>query len=173
MRYRRVFVAGGYYFFTVKLASPGSRLLVEHVGVLRAAFKSVKAAHPFVIDAIVVMPNHLHCIWHLPVGDCDYPMRWRQIKSYFSRALPPVEAISQSRLHKHERGIWQRRYWEHTLRDEADYVNHINYIHNNPVKHGYVLSPKEWPYSSLHYYERMGVSFADVACSSDVLQQCE
>ena len=121
IRYRRVFVAGGYYFFTVKLANPKSRLLVEHVGVLRAVFKSVKAAHPFSIDAIVVMPNHLHCILHLPDGDCDYFMRWRQIKSYFSRALPPVEAISQSRRHNHERGIWQRRYWEHTLRDEADY----------------------------------------------------
>ncbi|HEY6530615.1 MAG TPA: transposase [Cellvibrionaceae bacterium] len=160
MRYRRVFVAGGYYFFTVKLANPKNRLLVEHVDVLRAAFKCVKNTHPFFIDAIVVMPNHLHCILHLPDGDCNYPMRWRLIKSYFSRALAPIEPVSASRKNKKERGIWQRRFWEHTLRDEGDYVNHINYIHNNPVKHGYVSSPKDWPYSSLHCYERIGVHFA-------------
>lgn len=151
MRYKRVFLPGGSYFFTVKLANPSSHLLVDQIDHLRSAFTYVKRRHPFHIDAIVVMPNHLHCIWTLPEDDFNYSMRWRQIKSHFSRAIPTTESISQSRQRKHERGLWQRRFWEHTLRDERDYLNHIEYTHNNPVKHGFVANPYEWPYSSIHY----------------------
>ncbi|HEY6528491.1 MAG TPA: transposase [Cellvibrionaceae bacterium] len=137
-------------FFTVKLADPSSHLLVYHIEQLRCAFADVKRRHPFQINAIVIMPNHLHCIWTLPQNDFNYSMRWRQIKSHFSRGIPAAETISQSRQRKHERGLWQRRFWEHTLRDERDYLNRIQYIHNNPVKHGYVTNPYLWPYSSIH-----------------------
>lgn len=114
-------------------------------------------------DAIVVLPEHLHTIWTLPAGDCDYATRWRLIKSRFSRGMPTGERILRSRLGKGERGIWQRRYWEHTLRDELDYARHVDYIHINPVKHDYVNSVAEWPYSSFHRYVDMGVYPADWA----------
>jgi putative transposase len=94
------------------------------------------------IDATVVLPDHLHAIWILPQGDFDFAMRWRLIKAMFSRGLPRTEEISQSRLGKGERGIWQRRYWEHTLRDEGDFERHFDYIHFNPVKHGHVT--RDW-----------------------------
>jgi putative transposase len=117
---------------------------------LRSSFRDTRARHPFTIDAIVVLPDHLHAIWTLPEGDADYATRWRQIKSAFSRALPHDEAISSSRLRKGERGVWQRRYWEHTLRDQDDFAAHVDYIHFNPVKHGHAPEPDEWPYSSIH-----------------------
>jgi putative transposase len=118
--YRRNFVPGGSFFFTVNLAERRLRLLTENIGALRAAFRDIRTAHPFAIEAIVILPDHLHTIWSLPDDDCDFATRWRLIKSAFSRALPQGERISESRRHKGERGIWQRRYWEHTLRDERD-----------------------------------------------------
>ena len=135
--YRRNFVQGGSFFFTVNLADRRQRLLVDHVDLLRRAFFETRRQHQFVIEAIVVLPDHLHAIWTLPVGDGDFALRWRLIKAAFSRRLPATEAVSASRLEKGERGIWQRRYWEHTLRDENDYSRHIDYIHFNPVKHGW------------------------------------
>jgi putative transposase len=113
-RYRRHFVPGGSYFFTVNLNDRSSRLLTEQVDLLRAAFRYARESHKFSVDAIVILPEHLHCIWTLPAGDSDFAMRWRIIKSAFSRGLPRHEWISPSRLRKGERGIWQRRYWEHT-----------------------------------------------------------
>ena len=98
------------------------------------------------------MPDHLHCIWTLPPGDTDYPERWRLIKLLFSRALPKTERINASRESKGERGIWQRRFWEHTIRDERDLNNHIDYIHYNPVKHGHTARPADWPHSTTHLY---------------------
>jgi putative transposase len=99
----------------------------------------------------------LHAVWTLPRGDADFALRWRLIKAAFSRALPASEPISASRSGKGERGIWQRRYWEHTLRDEADFARHVDYIHFNPVKHGLVTSVREWPYSSFHRMVRLGI----------------
>ncbi len=136
--YRRNFLPGASYFYTVNLADRRSQLLVHYIGLLRSAFRYARGRHPFTIEAIVVLPDHLHAIWTLPDGDADFALRWRLIKSVFSRGLPSGEYISQSRGGKGERGIWQRRYWEHTLRDEQDLVRHVDYIQFNPVKHGYV-----------------------------------
>jgi len=155
--YRRNFVPAGSYFFTVNLAERNSRLLTDNIEELRAAFRYARARHSFTIDAIVVLPDHLHAIWTLPEGDADFAMRWRIIKAVFSRSLPAREQISQSRLRKGERGIWQRRYWEHTLRDERDVARHVDYIHFNPVKHNLVTKVKDWPHSSFHRMVRLGV----------------
>ena len=105
----------------------------------------------------MVLPDHLHAIWTLPDGDADFAVRWRFIKSVFSRSLPPFERISESRRAKGERGIWQRRYWEHTLRNEEDFTRHAEYIHYNPVKRGHVTRVMDWPYSSFHRMVRVGV----------------
>jgi putative transposase len=155
--YRRNFVSGGSYFFTVNLAERRLRVLTEHIGALRAAFRYARTRHQFAIDAIVVLPDHLHAIWTLPEGDADFAMRWRLIKSAFSRALPHGERVSASRASKGERGIWQRRYWEHTLRDQRDVERHADYIHFNPVKHGFVARVQDWQYSSFHRMVRLGV----------------
>jgi putative transposase len=155
--YRRNFAPGGSYFFTVNLLDRRSRLLVEQARALRAAFRTVRARHPFEIDAIVVLPDHIHAVWTLPAQDRDFATRWRLIKSGFSRSIPRSEPISASRLSKGERGIWQRRYWEHTLRDECDLARHVDYIHFNPVKHGHTARVKDWPFSSFHRMVRAGV----------------
>jgi putative transposase len=152
MRYRRVVAKGGTYFFTLNLADRSSALLVQHVAVLRRVIQQVRSAHPFEIQAIVVLPDHLHTIFTLPPGDAEYGMRWSLIKAGFSRGFSAGEQVSSSRLHKRERGIWQRRYWEHQIRDERDLQQHVDYIHYNPVKHGYVSQAAQWPYSSLHRY---------------------
>jgi len=162
-RYRRNIVAGGTFFFTANLADRRERLLVEHIGPLREAFQIVRKRHPFALDAIVVLPDHLHAIWTLPDDDADYATRWRLIKSTFSRAVPQSERISLSRHAKAERGIWQRRYWEHTIRDEVDFARHVDYIHINPVKHGLVSRVRDWPYSSFHRMVREDVYPADWA----------
>ncbi|MDG4597351.1 MAG: transposase [Candidatus Contendobacter sp.] len=161
--YRRHRVSGGTYFFTVNLAKRDRRLLTEHIGALRDAFRRVRAAHPFRIEAIVVLPDHLHTLWTLPAGDHDFSLRWRQLKSAFSRAVETGEPLSTSRARKRERGIWQRRFWEHATRDEEDFSRHVDYIHYNPVKHGHVKSVVEWPYSSFHRHVGWGVYPADWA----------
>jgi putative transposase len=117
----------------------------------------VKRELPFDLVAMVVLPEHLHCVLALPEGDADYPTRWKKIKANFSRALPKGEPRSASRVAKSERGIWQRRFWEHTLRDDDDLRRHVDYIHYNPVKHGHVRHVKEWPYSTFHRYVQRGV----------------
>jgi putative transposase len=155
--YRRNFIAGGSFFFTVNLSDRRLRLLTEHVGPLRTAFRYTRSRHPFTIDAIVILPDHLHAIWTLPDGDPDFALRWRLIKSTFSRALPHSEPVSRSRIAKGERGVWQRRYWEHTLRDEKDFAQHVDYIHFNPVKHGHVIRVRDWPYSSFRRMVKLGV----------------
>ena len=165
--YRRNFVAGGRYFFTVNLAERRLRLLTEHVDALRAAFRYARLQHPFTIDAIVVLPDHLHAIWTLPEGEADFALRWRLIKATFSRFLPRGEPVSLSRSRRGERGVWQRRYWEHTLRDEGDFTRHADYIHFNPVKHGHVGHVKDWPHSSFHRLVRFGIYPADWAGEFD------
>ena len=160
--YRRARIEGATYFFTVNCAERrGNRILVENINHLRSAIKQVKTKHPFVIDAMVVLPEHLHCIWTLPTGDADYKTRWALIKAGFSRGLPKEERRSTSRIKRGERGIWQRRYWEHWIRDDEDYQQHVDYIHWNPVKHGWVTQVKEWPYSSFHAFVRRGIYTKD------------
>lgn len=162
--YRRHFVPGGTYFFTVNLLERRNNdLLVRHIDVLREAVRVTRQSHPFHIAAWVVLPEHMHCIWTLPPGDADYVNRWRLIKMRFSRAIPGTEPLSASRLKRGERGIWQRRYWEHTVRDERDYAAHVDYIHINPLKHGLVRRLADWPYSSFHRMVAGGVYPADWA----------
>ena len=156
MRYRRAKTEGGTYFFTVNLADRRQSTLVQHVEQLRSAIRVVKDRHPFTIEAIVIMPEHLHTIWTLPEDDNDYPTRWALIKAGFSRALAKDEPISESRYNKGERGIWQRRYWEHLIRDDEDFARHVDYIHFNPVKHGHAVNPIDWAYSSLHRFISAG-----------------
>jgi putative transposase len=155
--YRRNFIAGASYFFTVNLLDRRLSLLTEHIESLRGAFRHTRARHPFVIEAIVVLPDHLHAIWTLPEDDADYAMRWRLIKAAFSHTEIRGEQLSASRASKGERGIWQRRYWEHTLHGDADFARHIDYIHFNPVRHGYVDEVWQWPYSSFRRMVRLGV----------------
>jgi len=159
--YRRNKVAGGSFFFTVNVADRRSSLLVDKIELIRSAFRAVSQHHPFSLDAIVVLPEHLRCIWTLPAGDADFATRWRLIKSEFSKHIAPGEGRSPSRAAKGERGIWQRRYWEHTLRDERDFERHCDYIHFNPVKHGHVTRAADWPFSSFKRFIRLGVYTSD------------
>jgi putative transposase len=156
MRYRRAWTPGRTFFFTVNLADRRSQLLIEQVETLRMAFRQVRSRHPFIIYAVAILPDHLHAIWTLPPGDDDFAGRWALIKAGFSRSLLMTEAISASRRKKGERGIWQRRFWEHRIRDEEDFARHVDYIHWNPVKHGHVQRAIDWPWSSIHRYVRQG-----------------
>ncbi|HEU0215680.1 MAG TPA: transposase [Stellaceae bacterium] len=164
--YRRAFISGGTYFFTVNLADRRGTLLVDHIDALRSAFRYTRERHPFASDAVVVLPDHLHAIWTLPEGDTAFPLRWRLIKAAFSRTLPSCETISKSRARRSERGIWQHRYWEHAIRDEGDLNRHLDYIHFNPVKHGYTESPKDWPYSSFRRAVELGLYPVDWAADA-------
>jgi putative transposase len=146
--YRRNRVPGATYFFTVNLLNRRSDLLVTHIDALREAVRRVRRRSPFHIDAWVVLPDHMHCLWTLPEGDSDFPRRWWTIKVRFSKSLPDIEDQSGRKLRAGERGIWQRRYWEHTIRDDRDYAAHMDYIHFNPLKHGLVQTPGDWPFSS-------------------------
>lgn len=159
--YTRAVAPGGTFFFTVNLADRSTTLLTDHIDALRASVRRVRDMHLFHIDAMVVLPEHLHAIWTLPAGDTDYSTRWALIKAGFSRRRAKVERVSASRSRKGERGIWQRRYWEHQIRNEDDFARHVDYIHYNPVKHGYVSAPRDWPHSSFHRFVREGILPAD------------
>ena len=156
--YRRAWHPGGTYFFTVNLLQRHDNdLLVRHIDALRDAVRTVKKRHPFHIHAWVVLPEHLHCVIELPPDDADFATRWRLIKMGFSKILPRTERLSKVRMHRGERGIWQRRYWEHLIRDEADYRAHVDYVHINPLKHGLVKRVADWPYSTFHSLVTAGV----------------
>jgi REP-associated tyrosine transposase len=156
--YRRAHIPGATWFFTVNLARrKRNNLLVEKIVDLRAAFQQIRVRHPFHIDAVVILPEHLHCIWTLPPGDANFAARWGLIKGSFSRGVEKNERISPSRAKRSERGIWQRRFWEHLIRDGEDFNRHVDYIHWNPVKHGWVKRVADWPYSSFHDYLRRGI----------------
>ena len=157
MRYRRENLEGASYFFTVTLENRTTSLLTDHIDFLRKAFITVKRNHPFIVDAIVILPEHLHTLWTLPENDAEFATRWMLIKGYFSRQLPHNERVGPIRLRKGERGIWLRRYWEHRIRDEADWQTHVDYIHFNPVKHGHTHRPADWPFSSFHNHVRHGL----------------
>jgi putative transposase len=162
--YRRAHIKGGTFFFTV--VTNGRYPIFDDksaIDWLKTSFKRVMLQHPFTLDAIVVLPDHLHCIWILPEGDSDFSTRWRLIKSDFIRNYLAASAreISDSRRMKKERGIWQRRFWEHTIRDEADLNIHRDYIHYNPVKHGLIDSPARWEHSSFNSFVSKGIYPAD------------
>jgi len=168
MDYRRARHPGGTYFFTVNcLQRKDNDVLIRHIDDLREAIAKVKNTHPFIIHAWVVLPEHMHCMIELPEGDSDFATRWRLIKLLFSRALPKDEYISNVRQQRRERGIWQRRYWEHLIRDEADFQAHMDYVHINPVKHGLVASVKDWPYSTFHKLVEQGIYPQDWAGGSE------
>ena len=158
--YHRYFVPGGTYFFTVVtdgrcplFADPRARRLLGSV------FRRGLDRSPLRVLAIVLLPDHLHCLWALPPGDSDYPGRWRWVKGEFTRqwlAIGGSEQPNDSRVRQRRRGVWQRRFWEHTIRDETDLERHADYIHYNPVKHGLVAAPREWPWSSFHRWVQLG-----------------
>ena len=154
--YRRSNIAGATYFFTVNLAERKRTYLIDQIDLLKKIIREEMSRHPFTIDAMVDLPEHLHAIWTLPENDADFSNRWRRIKAAFSKTLPNNERRSTSRESKGERGIWQRRFWEHLIRDDLDYARHVDYIHFNPVKHGHVLNVKDWPHSSFLRWVREG-----------------
>ena len=166
-RYRRSFVPGGTYFFTVNLADRSSRLLVEHIDRLRAAFQTVRTRRPFQAIAVCVLPDHLHTIWRLPEGDADFSGRWSLVKRMFSSGLPMSGMLSPSKAAKREKGIWQRRFWEHQIRDDVDLRWHVDYLHYNPVKHGLVRQVRDWPHSSFHAWVKRGDLPKDWAGEAD------
>ncbi|WP_456725148.1 MULTISPECIES: REP-associated tyrosine transposase [unclassified Bradyrhizobium] len=156
VRYRRNFIPGGTFFFTVTLDDRRSRLLVDHAAALRDAFGTARRERPFTVDAVVVLPDHLRAILTLPQGDPDFAGRWRRIKGHFSSQLLAA-SIELKRRPNGELALWQRRFWEHTIRDENDFARHVDYIHFNPVKHALVPCVSNWPYSSFHRYVRAGL----------------
>jgi putative transposase len=160
-RYRRAQIEGGIFFFTVTLADRSSDLLVRHIDRLRNAYVSAQRRLPFQTIAICVLPDHLHAVWSLPSGDTDFPRRWSLIKGGFSRGFPDGPGRTKSKISRREKGIWQRRYWEHAIRDDGDLARHIDYIHFNPVKHGYVTKAGDWPHSSFHRFVAQGLLARD------------
>jgi putative transposase len=160
-RYRRAKIEGGTFFFTITLADRPGDLLVRHIDRLRQAYKFAADLYPFETIAICVLPDHLHAIWSLPSADLNFPLRWGLIKSKFSRGLPSSELRSRSQIEKRDKGIWQRRYWEHAIRDDDDLARHVDYIHYNPVKPGFVSQVLDWPHSSFHRYVKRGLFQAD------------
>lgn len=168
-RYIRSMVPGVTYFFTVTLADRSSDLLVREIECLRHAYRAVQRRHPYESVAICVLPDHLHAVWKLPEGDTDYGLRWQQVKRAFSTPVDDVGVLSCSKRSKRERGLWQRRFWEHRIRDEEDFARHVEYIHFNPVKHGHVQQVQDWPYSSFHRWVRRG----DVPASWGLVQAAD
>ena len=138
-----------------------NRLLTDRFDVLRDAFNAVRARYPYRTDALVVLPDHLHCLWTLPPGYTDFSTRWALIKAQFSRAVEKGERRSSSRIARGERGVWQRRFWEHLIRDQDDFNRHADYIHWNPVKHGWAQRVADWPLSTFHDYVKRGAYPAD------------
>ncbi len=161
-RYRRATAAGTSYFFTVVAYHRQPILCDDTVrDALRTAIESVRVTRPFVIDAWVLLPDHLHCVWTLPEGDADFSTRWMIIKRAVSLACREnyrrTDWVTASKLKHRESTVWQRRFWEHQIRDENDFARHVDYIHFNPVRHGYVQCAENWPYSTFHRYVRDGV----------------
>jgi len=165
--YLRPRMPGACILFTVTLSERGSDILVREVAALRDAVRRTRRERPFGIGAWVVLPDHMHCIWHLPPGDADYSTRWGAIKARFTMSVrragftppPRLPTVLSGRYagvnpglrhHKGEAGLWQRRFWEHHIRSTRDWTSHVRYCWMNPVKHGLVTDPSDWPYSSWH-----------------------
>lgn len=170
--YRRANITGGTYFFTVNtfrrlpvLTEPLLRTA------LREAIQHTRTSHPFDIAAWVLLPDHLHCIWTLPEGDADFSIRWAKIKRHVSKTCGSdfgAQDLSESRNKQREAGLWQRRFWEHQIRDNSDFARHVDYIHWNPVKHGLVVQASDWPYSTFHRYARAGVYASNWGLSGEL-----
>jgi REP-associated tyrosine transposase len=163
---RRAAVKGGTYFFTAATFQRRPLLTTDRVrAALRDAIQQVRATSPFTVEAWVLLPDHLHCIWTLPPDDTDFSRRWGMIKRLVSGCcagdLASSVATTPSRVHRREAAFWQRRYWEHLIRDEDDFHRHVDYIHWNPVKHGLVQRAAQWPYSTFHRFVSDGVYAAD------------
>ena len=166
--YRRMRVEGGTYFFTVNLANRQASTLIDHIDLLRDTTRTVLSNRPVTIDAMVILPDHLHAVWTLPKGDSDYSTRWKEIKTAFTKTLlqrdPDIRRNpSASQRNRGERGIWQRRFWEHTIRDVQDFEICVSYCWFNPVRHGLVRCVRQWPYSSFHRDVRRGIVSLDWA----------
>lgn len=170
--YRRAFQPGGIFFFTVVTQDRRRFLCNDRAReFLRIAIRSVQRESPFELPAIVLLPDHLHCIWELPDGDGDFSTRWSRIKRLFTKQWLEIDGlrgeVSLSKKKHREAGVWQRRFWEHMIRDQQDLENHVNYVHFNPVKHGYVDCPHAWPYSSFHGWVKQGTYDAYWKCTCD------
>jgi putative transposase len=165
--YRRLAVPGGCWFFTVALADRRSDLLVRRIDDLRDAVRKVRERRPFSIEAMVVLPDHVHAVWHLPEGDGDFSRRWHLIKRSFSMRIEAGATTVRGGLRPGERGIWQRRFWEHLIRDDDDFANHVAYCHVNPMKHGLVSRVRDWPYSTFHRSVARGDVAIDWAGETD------
>jgi putative transposase len=161
--YRRSLTKGATLFFTVNLADRSSRLLVDEIDRLRNAYRRVAERYPFETIAICVLPDHLHAVWQLPTDDADFGKRWALIKRSFSTGLDADANRTASKIAKREKGIWQRRFWEHQIRDDLDLQRHVDYTYFNPVKHGYVEKVRDWPHSSFHRDVRSGILAPDWA----------
>ena len=162
--YRRIFIKGGTYFFTAVTYQRFPIFLTESsVNLLKTCLKVTMQNHPFKVEAIVVLPDHIHTIWTLPGDDHDFSTRWRIIKKRFSLVYSGdrIPIISKSLIDKREKGIWQRRFWEHVIRDDEDLYSHLDYVHYNPVKHGLVDAPGQWKQSSFHNFVKEGYYPAD------------
>jgi putative transposase len=163
--YRRNFLPGGTFFFTATLVDRSSSVLTDHIVALRMAVMQTRRQHPFTIDAAVVLPDHFHIVMTLPDGDADFPNRWYLIKRRFTTAVTNA-GTPVARRRSGEVALWQRQFWEHTIRDEGDFERHVDYIHFNPVKHGLVPRVRDWPYSSFHRYVHAGLLPEDWAGDS-------
>lgn len=158
--YTRVYSPGATWFFTLVTYDRKPLLTSGHaLSCLRDALERTRARYPFRIDAICVLPDHLHCLWTLPPGEKDFSRRWNMVKGLFTKrylATAPGDERNASRRRTGEAAVWQRRFWEHVIRDDDDYARHLDYIHYNPVKHGHVSLPLDWQWSSFHRYLRLG-----------------
>ena len=161
--YRRRYIEGGLYFFTVRLSPLSQISLIQQIDILRHTMRKERAMHPFEIVEAVILPDHLHAIWRLPLGDADFSSRWGRIKAGFSKALPDQPSRSLSKQIKRERGIWQRRFWEHSIGSEEELAHYRACCWYNPVKHGYVSQVFDWPFSSFHRAVKSGAVAADWA----------
>ncbi len=169
MQYRRSRTKGATFFFTVVTHNRRPILCLEcNVSLLRKAFEDVMSRNPFTVEAFVLLPDHLHC---LPENDNDFSNRWRQIKGYFSRNCRDEfkGRLSVGHKSKGEQAVWQRRFWEHQIRDDRDLIRHIEYIHFNPVKHGLVKSPIAWPHSTFHRYVKHGIYHRDWGADKEIV----
>ena len=165
MQYRRFYKPGARYFFTV-VTENRAPILIDNIERLRSAFRLCMSRYPFEIEAIVILPDHLHALWRLPEDDANFSKRWMVIKRKFSSGLL-ADNVTDSKSKKREKGIWQRRFWEHCIRDEDDWRHHVDYIHFNAVKHGYADQPQQWLYSSYHQAVRNGWYDADKKFNAD------
>lgn len=167
--YRRLRPPGGTFFFTLK-TERNAPIFADRrcVDLLGEVFRDTKSRWPFDVRAIVLLPDHLHSIWSLPPGDDKYSMRWGWLKKEFTQrylaAGGTEERTSVSRRRNRRRGVWQRRFWEHTIEDDDDFEAHFDYIHWNPVKHGYVSCPRDWLHSSFRRWVEAGVYNANWGC---------